>query len=1012
VTHAVGAAPLRVLLIDDDSDHYVLTRDMLDDERWRYTLDWAPTFEAGLDRLASGQYDVALVDYRLGERTGVELLRTEISRRTDVPSIVLTADDDRSVDLNAMDAGAVEYLVKGEVTAPVLMRALRYAVERHRAVTQLKQQEGSLRALLQDSSDVILLVTRDGEIRFASDSVSHVENCRSDDLVGRRWLDRIHVDDLGRVQESFDACLEHDGSRSPIEYRQEHRDGSWRRREATIVNRLAQPGLAAIVVTYRDITARRRAESHQAHLAAIVESSDDAIYSRTLDGQVLSWNDGARRLFGYSAEEIVGERTTKLWGADSAEIVSSILERSRSGACVRQVELTGVRKDGSRVPVLLTASPIRDQAGCIVGVATVAHDISLRKRVETALVESEAEYRSTFDDAPVGIAHTSLEGRWLRTNRRLRSLLGYSAEQLQATDFLALTHPEDVEDNSAGRAQLLAGEVPHFAVEKRYRRADGTYLWVQLTVSVHRDPSGNPQHFIAIVEDISGRKQAQLELDHIFNLSPDMICTSNYAGYFTRTNPAWTRILGYSPDELRARPFASFVHPDDRAATAIELDRLAEGATTFGFTNRYRNADGSYRWIEWNAQADPAAQLIYAVARDQSSRMELEQQLRQAQKMEAIGRLAGGVAHDFNNLLTAILGFAELAMAELAPGDPKRDDIQQILSAGQSAASLTRQLLAFSRKQILKPQILDVNAVVLGMQTLLRRVIGEDIECVIELGEHVPRINADRGQVEQVVMNLAVNARDAMPTGGALRISTGAVDLDNAFVTAHPGSRAGVHVRLTLSDTGIGMGSDVLSHLFEPFFTTKELGKGTGLGLATVYGIVKQSGGYISVESAPGRGTAFMLDFPAAWTVPVQTSAAEATGRAVSGTETILLVEDQREVRHAIRQTLERSHYQVIEAADGPAALAVLQDRPERVDLLLTDVVMPGMSGRVLVDLIAGQGRCIRVLYMSGYTDDAIVQHGVLSPGVDFIQKPFRPEELLASVRDVLDRQTGLVGTQ
>jgi two-component system cell cycle sensor histidine kinase/response regulator CckA len=333
-----------------------------------------------------------------------------------------------------------------------------------------------------------------------------------------------------------------------------------------------------------------------------------------------------------------------------------------------------------------------------------------------------------------------------------------------------------------------------------------------------------------------------------------------------------------------------------------------------------------------------------------------------------------------------------------------RDDVQQILGAGHSAASLTRQLLAFSRKQLLQPQILDVNALVGGMQSLLHRVIGEDIALVTMLSDGVSSINADRGQIEQVIMNLAVNARDAIASNGTLRLATENVDVDDSFVAAHPGAATGPQVRVTVSDSGSGMGPDVLAHVFEPFYTTKQLGKGTGLGLATVDGIVKQSGGYIWVESTPGVGTSFMINFPRVSAEPGTMVAAATGAREVSGTETILLVEDQREVRDVVRQTLQRHGYKVLEAVDGEAALALLQTGAGPIHLLLTDVVMPHMSGRELVDNITKRDPSIRVLYTSGYTDAAIVRHGVLDPGIAFMQKPFTPEQLLGRVRDVLGR--------
>jgi two-component system cell cycle sensor histidine kinase/response regulator CckA len=391
------------------------------------------------------------------------------------------------------------------------------------------------------------------------------------------------------------------------------------------------------------------------------------------------------------------------------------------------------------------------------------------------------------------------------------------------------------------------------------------------------------------------------------------------------------------------------------------------------------------------------------VALDVTERHRLEDQLRQAQKVEAVGQLAGGIAHDFNNLLTAILGFAEMTLAPLPDGQ-MRDDVQQILNAGHSAASLTRQLLAFSRKQILAPQILDVNALIVGMKTLLRRVIGEDISLVTTMSGGGSYINADRGQIEQVIKNLAVNSRDAIASNGTLRLATENVEVDDSFVATHRGAATGPHVRVTVSDNGCGMAPDVLAHLFEPFYTTKQEGKGTGLGLATVHAIVKQSDGYVWVESSPGAGTSFIINFPR---VPLDhgcAAALPADAREVSGTETILVVEDQREVRDVVRQALQRHGYNVLEAVDGDAALALVRAGAGPIHLLLTDVVMPHMSGRELVDRIIKFDSSIRVLYTSGYTDDAIMRHGVLDPGIAFIQKPFTPEQLLASVRDVLGR--------
>jgi signal transduction histidine kinase len=382
-----------------------------------------------------------------------------------------------------------------------------------------------------------------------------------------------------------------------------------------------------------------------------------------------------------------------------------------------------------------------------------------------------------------------------------------------------------------------------------------------------------------------------------------------------------------------------------------------------------------------------------------------EEQLRQAQKMEAVGQLAAGVAHDFNNLLTAIIGYAGLALESLDPAEQVWKDVEEIKKAGESAASLTGQLLAFSRRQILSPAALDLNEVVRDIESLLRRVIGEDIALTIGSSGPLPRINADRGQLEQVILNLAVNARDAMPHGGKLTIETGSVTLDETYVPAHHGASAGAHVMLAVSDTGVGMSADTKRRLFEPFFTTKARGKGTGLGLSMVYGTVKQSRGSIWVYSEPGVGSTFKIYLPVETVDAADPVEAIAEEPALHGTETILLVEDQDEVRRIAADILRRQGYTVIPAADGRAAVDAAFHYRGPIDLLITDVVMPEMSGRDVARALSGRIRGLQVLYTSGYTDNAIVHHGVLDRGVEFIQKPFSPHRLLRKVRQVLDRR-------
>ena len=478
-------------------------------------------------------------------------------------------------------------------------------------------------------------------------------------------------------------------------------------------------------------------------------------------------------------------------------------------------------------------------------------------------------------------------------------------------------------------------------------------------------------------------------------------------------NTAMARIFGYdNPGQLVGQDSQILVAPGER--TRLEMHRaalLAGRETPPRYEYQGLRRDGTLIWIEclvsvvsWDGGPAILGTFLDISERKRAEEAlrEQEGQLRQAHKMEAVGRLAGGIAHDFNNLLTVIRGRSEILLRRLAPDIPWRQDIDLIEQTAERAAALTRQLLAFSRKQVLQPKVLELNAVVAGMDPILRRLIGEHIELVWLPGSALSCVRADPGQLEQVVMNLVVNARDAMPRGGRLTLETGSVELDDAFVRRNPGARAGTHVMLAVTDTGVGMNEFTKAHLFEPFFTTRGRGKGTGLGLATVYGIVRQSGGYIHVESELGRGATFRIYLPRVEAVAEDVEPSPPAARPLEGRETVLLVEDEDTVRGWAREVLDMYGYTVLEASNGIEALGVAERHDGGIHLLLTDVVMPHMSGRELADRLSPMRPEMKVLYMSGYTDEAIVHHGVLTAGTALIQKPFGVDALAEKVREVL----------
>ena len=489
--------------------------------------------------------------------------------------------------------------------------------------------------------------------------------------------------------------------------------------------------------------------------------------------------------------------------------------------------------------------------------------------------------------------------------------------------------------------------------------------------------------------------------------SSDALLLIDGDGRITYLSPSSERHLGWTPDQMVHKSIFEFLHPGDRERAEARLaEALANPGTSILDEARFHHADGSWRIMEGvavNRLADPAVAGIVVNARDSTERRRLEEQLRHSQKMEAIGQLAGGVAHDFNNLLTAILGYCHLMLDEIPDGDSLRDDLLEIEGAGNRAASLTRQLLAFSRRQMLQPQLVDINTLVKQLERMLRRLISEDVELVTALAPDLHRVTVDPASVEQILVNLALNARDAMPIGGRLTIETANVELDDTYAVTHVSMKPGPYVMLAVSDTGHGMDAETRARVFEPFFTTKEQGKGSGLGLATVYGIVKQSGGYIWVYSEPGHGTVFKAYLP-------QTAAAsDAPGMPSDttepvGWETVLLVEDEDLVRVLAREVLRRHQYVVLEAHHGVEALKVAEHHPHDIHLLVTDVVMPQMSGRELAERLAVVRPSMKRLFMSGYTDHALV-HDQVTRGFAFLQKPFTPDVFARTVRSILDSE-------
>ena len=670
----------------------------------------------------------------------------------------------------------------------------------------------------------------------------------------------------------------------------------------------------------------------------------------------------------------------------------------------RDEDLPAVLEAGATDLYATSLGPAALEIRVLIAERLVAEHARLRDR--------ELRFRRLFESGVAGVTISDLDGNFKEANESFLRMLGYTREEMLAgkLNWEVITPPDRLVPDIEARAQLRAtGFLP--LREREFVHKDGRHI----AALVGSAALEGTTECIGYVTDISERKHgeealraSEAQYRTLFEQSPfPKFLYDHETLRFLAVNDAAVLHYGYSRDEFLTMTLEDIRPRADVPAFRGRLGGTTPGLRTPGGSWKHTKKDGSVIDVDVTVSKfvldnRPCG---LAIALDVTQRNRLEAQLRQTQKMQAVGNLAGGVAHDFNNLLSVILSYSHMLSESLQPGDPMRDDLEEISAAGKRAADLTRQLLAFSRKQILAPRILDLNAVIASVTKMLRRVVGEDVELTVVSGAGLGTVSADPGQVEQVLMNLVVNARDAMPKGGKVTIETSNVNLDADYAATHADIKPGAYVMLAVTDTGMDAG--IRERIFEPFFTTKEQGKGTGLGLSTVFGIVQQSGGHISVYSEPGEGTSVKVYLPQADASCTVDVVAVAETRSRRGSETILLVEDDPQVRALTRTILERHGYLVLEAQSGGDALLICEQHKATIHVLLTDVVMPRMSGRKLAERLGPLRPDMKVLYMSGYTDDSIVRHGVLDSDVAFLQKPITPETLTRRLREVIDSRVG-----
>ncbi|MBV9773758.1 MAG: PAS domain S-box protein [Gemmatimonadetes bacterium] len=779
-----------------------------------------------------------------------------------------------------------------------------------------------------------------------------------------------------------------------------------------------RPVEGGCLLQLRDVSRARLGEQalreSERHFRVLVENASDLITIVSAGGTILYESPSVRDVLGYATEERIG-RSIGEWihPEDVAAVMEGLTQLLGREEEVAPTEYRVRHRDGSwRLMRGSAKNLVHDPV--VAGMVCSCRDVTAEREAQDAQARLSAILESTSDF----VATWDALGRIRYMNDAARRMVGVPGAENVTELLIPDLHPQWATEVILREALPAATRDGVWVGETALLARDGREIPVSQVLVVHRSPAGEVEGVSTIIRDITERKRAEAALREseerfraLIENASDIITIVEPDGTIRYQSPSTGRVLGYGDGVLVGASLFAFVHPDD----ARTLRRVLESGVAYpGHTTpleyRFLHRNGSWCTLETQGTSlvhIPAVGGFVLNARDVSERRHLEEELRQSQKMEAVGRLAGGVAHDFNNLLTVIEGNAELILLDLPPESPIRMELAEIQRASGRAASLTRQLLAFSRKQILQPRLLSLNGVVEEMKRMLERLIGEDVDFAAELAPALGLVRADPGQVEQVLLNLVVNARDAMPHGGRLVVSTRLVEEDEAREHAEAEPRR--YVELAVRDTGEGMDPRVRERVFEPFFTTKEQGKGTGLGLSTVYGIIKQSGGFVRVESTPGEGSTFFVYLPWAQEdgTPWQGPGVRALPR---GSETVLLAEDEEPVRLLAQRVLERSGYVVLAAAGGAEALAVAAGHPGEIHLLLTDVVMPEMSGKDLARYLTGARPGVRVLYMSGYTEDETVRRGVSGLRTTFLEKPFTPDVLVRKVREVLDAVSGRGG--
>ena len=1059
---ALSNSPVgRIIVVDDEPELKNILVEALSAQGFEVT--GCSSGQQALEELRQREFDLLLTDIMMPKMDGITLLETALKVDPHLIGIMMTGQGTIQTAVDAMKLGAFDYVLKPfrlQILLPVLTRAintrrlrmenlqLRETVAIHGLCqtiaftldAQTVMSKLADAALQQSDADEvsILLPTSDGTELY----VAAVRGEKRERLLGERiplqdsissWVARERTPLIlnGEVHdERFVALWPRPDIRSAVSVPMQvanklvgiiNLNMTNRLRPFTLGQMKALSILASTAAAaLESASLYTRMQQAEKNYRSIFENAVEGIFQSTAEGRFITMNPAMAHILGYASPKEAIEEITDI----ARQIYVDPRSRSESDriqkaqGVVQGFEFEAYRKDGRKIWLSLNRRSIRDQDGIEIYREGSVENITKRKRAEDALretVRSKAEALALLDTilstAPIGFAFHSRDLVYQRINESLASINGLPVEQ-----HLGKTLREVLPEMSVVLEPLLQRVIdtgkPILDLEiSGLTPADLSHQhhWLVSFYPV-RMQEGELLGVGVLVSEITERKQAEKALrqseeryrDLVEN-AHDIIYEHDLDGNYTSINKGGEQITGYSHEETLKLNIADTVAPKYLGKAQEMLKGKLAGEKVTSCELEMIARDGRHIAVEVNTRLvlkDGVPVGVQGIARDVTERKQLEERLRQSQKLEAIGQLAGGVAHDFNNLLTVIGGHSSILLGKLPQDSPHRSSVEEIKKASDRAGGLTRQLLAFSRKQILQPRVLDLNVVVSDLDKMVRRLIGEDIDLLTLINPQLGKVKADPGQIEQILLNLIVNARDAMPNGGKLTIETSNAFLSQDYAQRHAAT-AGPYVMMTVSDTGCGIDAATQPRIFEPFFTTKRAGKGTGLGLATVYGIVKQSGGNIWLYSELGQGTTFKIYLPRV----DEFAAREEVGGVKPvphGTETVLLVEDESQVRAILKEILGDQGYHVLTASNGEEALT-LSEEPAEIQLMITDVVMPQMSGRELAERMTALHPDLQVLFMSGYTDDAIVRHGLLNENLNFIQKPFDSVTVARKVREMLD---------